>query len=203
MTMVSRDPLQDSLREQQLEQVRMHDLRLILDQLIHRESTTAKAIIDCLYDIGSVHLINQKVSHRCLNRLTKRMAKVSKPVFRLMALRWFKKNGAEALAEILRKEVSFQKQQEQPEQPPQKPMVQEQPLKPVVIVEDHRLPPAQEEVRRLRTQVNRLAGVAIATTAALTGTIALASYRLDTNPVQLFLTSPPSQNQDTTSLKPR
>lgn len=178
-----------TVREQQLEQMRMHDLRLTLAQLLNRETATAKVILDCLYDIGSIHLINQKVSHAHLNRLMKQIARFSKPVFRPLALRWVQKNGVQMLSDILYNQATFQ--------------TQPQPLRPIVVIDDQRsLPPSTEEVRRLRSQVNRLAGIAIATTAAFTGTIVLTSYRLQTNPVQ-FLFSDPAQTQATTPFQPK
>ena len=48
------------LDEERMKQQRMRDVMLLLESLFEREETTVKMIIDCLYDVGSVNLINKK-----------------------------------------------------------------------------------------------------------------------------------------------
>ena len=93
--------------EEKKKQERMRDVVLLLEQLVEREDIALKLIIDCLYDVGSINLVNQKVRNRTLNRLLKAIAKLPKPILRLVALRWLKKNLPSLLADWLEGKVSF------------------------------------------------------------------------------------------------
>jgi hypothetical protein len=95
------------LDEERMKQQRMRDIMLLLESLFEREETTIKMILDCLYDVGSVNLINKKFQARPLNRLMKWIASMSKPVFRIFAMRWFKKNCPELLTNWLQNKVRF------------------------------------------------------------------------------------------------
>ncbi|NJL87021.1 MAG: hypothetical protein HC886_15265 [Leptolyngbyaceae cyanobacterium SM1_1_3] len=81
-----------SVSEKKMEAERMHDVHLILENLFLREATSVRLILDCLYDIGSINLINERFANRPLNRVMKLVAKMTKPAFRFFALRWFQKN---------------------------------------------------------------------------------------------------------------
>ena len=94
-------------REEALKQERMRDIILLLGQLVEREEITLKLIIDCLYDIGSINLVNKKIRNRRLNWFLKAIAKFPKPILRLIALRWLKKNLPILLADWLEEKVSF------------------------------------------------------------------------------------------------
>jgi hypothetical protein len=78
--------------EMRREQERMRDVMVLLQNLTLQEETTIKLIIDCLYDVGSVNILNAKVVWKPANRLVKLVARTSKPVFRAIAWRWFKGN---------------------------------------------------------------------------------------------------------------
>jgi hypothetical protein len=99
--------LPTSLAESQAESQRIHDVLILLESLTLREETTIKLIIDCLYDIGYVNMINQKVRWRSLNFLAKLIAKSSKPVFRIFAWRWFKQNCPQLITNWLYAQVTF------------------------------------------------------------------------------------------------
>lgn len=101
-----------SPEEIQREKQRMYDVLFLLDQLFHREEATVKMVLGCLYDVGAVNLINQKLTYRPLNRLGKGTAKLSKPVFTAIAIRWFHKNVPQLLVDWLHGKVSFE-----PEEP--------------------------------------------------------------------------------------
>jgi hypothetical protein len=85
-------PTQLSCQVSQAELERIETVALLLDNLFHREEATARSILNCLYDVGSVRLIEQKVPLKALRWPLKGIARYSKPIFRLLALRWFKKN---------------------------------------------------------------------------------------------------------------
>jgi hypothetical protein len=64
-------------------------------------------LIDCLYDVGSVNLVNKRIRNRRLNSLMKAIAIMSKPVFRIVMLRWVKKNVPLLVTNWLERKVSF------------------------------------------------------------------------------------------------
>lgn len=101
-----------SPEEIQREKQRMYDVLFLLEQLFHREEATVKLVLGCLYDVGAVNLINQKLTFRPLNRLGKGTARLSKPLFTAIAIRWFHKNVPQLLTEWLYSKVQFE-----PEEP--------------------------------------------------------------------------------------
>lgn len=99
--------LEQRLEEERIKEERIHDVLLLLDNLVEREEPTVKMILDRLYDVGSINLINKKVGFRPMNRLLKAIARLSKPAFRAVAWRWFKRNCPQLITEWLRTKVSF------------------------------------------------------------------------------------------------
>jgi hypothetical protein len=93
--------------DSQAELERMQDVFLLLDNLARREEATVKAILDCLYEVGATRLINQRVNVKALRGPLKGIARFSKPVFRLFALRWFKKNCPRLITKWLFNQVKF------------------------------------------------------------------------------------------------
>jgi hypothetical protein len=96
-----------SMKESHREAERMRDVMLLLQHLSEQEETTIKMILDCLYDVASINLINQKFQNRQLNRFLKAIAWMPKPAFRIFALRWFKKNCPQIITRWLHNKVSF------------------------------------------------------------------------------------------------
>lgn len=86
---------------ERIERERGHDVRLLLENLFEREEVTVKLILDCLYDVGAAKLINRKFAAQPLNRLMKWIARLSKPAFKALALRWFKRNVPQLLTDWL------------------------------------------------------------------------------------------------------
>jgi hypothetical protein len=93
--------------EKRLEQERLHDIHLLLKSLFEREEVTINLIINNLYDIGSVNLINKKITNQPLNWLMKWIARLAKPAFRIFALRQFKKKVPSLLTNWLHTKVKF------------------------------------------------------------------------------------------------
>lgn len=85
-------PLQPLASLSQAELERVEEVMRLLENLFQREEATTKSVLDCLYDVGSVRLIDQKVPIEMLRWPLKGIARLSKPVFRVFALRWFKRN---------------------------------------------------------------------------------------------------------------
>ena len=94
-------------REKQIEDERMRDVEMLLESLFLREETTLRLVLDCLYDVGSMNLVNRRVRSRPLNILMKAIARWSKPVFRPFMLRWSKKNCPRMIADWLHSQVRF------------------------------------------------------------------------------------------------
>lgn len=95
------------VREQQIEDDRMRDVELLLESLFLREEVTLRLIVDCLYDVGSMNLVNKRVRSRPLNQIMKLIARHSKPVFRPFMLRWSRKNCPRMIADWLHSQVRF------------------------------------------------------------------------------------------------
>ena len=97
-------PLSEEKRRQE-ESYR--DVLLLLENLLEREEKTVLMIIDCLYDVGSVNLVNKKVPSRPFNNLLKSILKYPKPVFRIIALIWVKKKSPLLITNFLYEKVKF------------------------------------------------------------------------------------------------
>ncbi|OUL24222.1 hypothetical protein BV372_29040 [Nostoc sp. T09] len=170
MTIVKRNSLHQSvispenLAQKRLAAERMQDVNLLLQNLANSEEATIKLIIDCLYDIGSVNLINRRLRLRPLNRTMKLIAKMSKPVFRLIAWHWFQKNCPQLITKWLETKIAF----EDPTDLPQKVAVEVSEVKPYSQLEVDNM---SQEIKYLRQQVRRLAGVSIAALSALGVTV--------------------------------
>jgi hypothetical protein len=91
-----------------MQQERMKDVLLLLQQLVEKEEITVRLILDCLYDIGSVNAIDKNFHTQPLNRIMKAIATMTKPIFRIFALRWFKRNCPRLIADWLYQQVTFE-----------------------------------------------------------------------------------------------
>jgi hypothetical protein len=98
---------EERLKEKIMEENRIKDVLLLLEHLAEREEATVRMILDCLYDIGSVNLINNKISYRPANRFLKFIANMSKPAFKLAGVIWFKKKCPQLIADWLHQKVMF------------------------------------------------------------------------------------------------
>ena len=155
----------------------MRDVLLMVEHLFLREEMTVKIIIDCLYDIGSVNLINQKVGLRPLNRLMKTIARLSKPAFRCYAWRWFRGNCPELITHWLHTQVSFEPKSPENSAEHASEVIRELPIQATEVVPPA-LPAASEsiqEIQRLRTRVKLLAGLLIGAIILFGSTLILGS----------------------------
>ncbi|MDF5707468.1 MAG: hypothetical protein PUP90_07225 [Nostoc sp. S4] len=166
MTIVRKNSLNTSvirpetLVEKHVEAERMHDVLLLLQNLINSEEATVKLILDCLYDVGSVNLINQKLPIKPVNRLMKLIARMSKPVFRILAFNWFKKNCPQLIANWLHSQVTFGT----PPAKPQELAIEVTPVQPYSALQTESL---NQEIKNLRYQVRWLTGISITAIAVL------------------------------------
>lgn len=93
--------------EELKKQERMRDVTLLLQQMVEREEVTLKLIIDCLIDVGSINYANHKLHNPPLNKIMKVLVGYIKPVARMAALFWLKRNLPELLTAWLEGKVSF------------------------------------------------------------------------------------------------
>ncbi|GAB1542341.1 hypothetical protein NUACC21_50150 [Scytonema sp. NUACC21] len=147
-----------------MQKERMHDVLLLLAHLVKSEEATVKLILDALYDVASVNLINKKLQSRSLNAIAKSIARMSKPVFRIFALRWVQKNCPQLITNWLYLQVSFTVLQTTPAPAVTVPEV---PLNSLPPIENT----SREEIKRLRSEVRYLAGIAMGALAALASTL--------------------------------
>jgi hypothetical protein len=159
-----------SSAEERMEEQRMRDVVLLLDSLFRREEASAKLILNCLYDIGSVNLINKKFRSRPVNRLMKWIARLSKPAFRLVALRWMKKNCPQLVAKWMRSKVSFK----EPAQTPEAVVVEAELASSSVSGE---LESCNREIVRLRSQVRTLTVLLVGVTVSLGSAIVWTAWK--------------------------
>ncbi len=91
----------------QIEAELIQEILILLTSLTSREKATIELIIDRLYDIGYVNLIDRKIRFRSLNSIAKLIAKISKPIARILVWRWFQKNCPQLIANWLYRKVKF------------------------------------------------------------------------------------------------
>ena len=85
----------------------MQDTHSLLRNLAEREKATVRAILDSLYEVGSVRLIDKSISVRALRGPLKGIAHFSKPLFKAFAWRWFRRNCPELITDWLYQQVRF------------------------------------------------------------------------------------------------
>ncbi|XTZ20346.1 MAG: hypothetical protein ACQZ3M_02245 [cyanobacterium endosymbiont of Rhopalodia fuxianensis] len=91
---------------ERIEAEQKKNILILIENLIEREEATFKMIIDCLYDVGSVKLINKKFSICPFNQIMKLIAKFSRPGFRFIAFHWAHKNTPKLITNWLLKKVN-------------------------------------------------------------------------------------------------
>jgi len=164
-----RPPLPKRPEEVEREEKLFRDVKLILRNLFEREKITIKQVLDNLYEVGSVNLINQKVPYRVLNRPAKAIARCSKPVVKSVAWYWFVRNCPQLITNWLHYKVRFD-----PPLPPPTPTETE-----VVVVEEVPETVSLEryttDMKKLQAQVRLLTGALVGTVTILGGTLIWAS----------------------------
>ena len=150
--------------EQRAEAERLREVTLLLENLFGREQATVKAIFSCLFDIGLVNLVNNKVNPRLLRPVVKPVGRLSKSAFIFIGYRWFVKNCPDLITNWLKGQVQFK-----PARKPSKP--EPTYTAPPVIVQTPDV--YRTELRRLRSQVRvttgALVGVSVILMALLMG----------------------------------
>lgn len=156
------------LQEKKMKEERMREVFLLLEHLVSHEEITIKLIIDCLLDVGSVNLINQKFRQSPLKQPLKAVAGVSKPVLKVIAFRWVKRNCPELITNWLYSKVLFPVPVRPPVTAPKKVVVSDETTAQVALMEPETL---NYEIQRLRGQVKLLSGISLGAIAALSGVL--------------------------------
>jgi hypothetical protein len=164
--------------EELLAAERKHDINLLLGNLARNQEATIKLILDCLYDIGSVKLINRKFRPAVVNRPMRAIARFSKPAFRVFAFRWFVSNCPELITNWLYKKVSFENASAN-SQTTQDTTVDVASVEAQSRVE---LELASREIQRLRSQVKWLRGISVGAIATLGITVIWVSQHFQLAP---------------------
>ena len=191
--------------EEQMQTERMRDVQLLLAHMLRQEDVTLKFILDCLYDVASVNLINQKVRPRSLNQLMKTIAVMSKPAFKLFALRWLYKNCPRLITNWLYRKVRFSAPDTQPVVTVSKVIEAQKTPSPAISLAspDHAAvaatsvptPPAQNlelaqnlesdrQIRQLQRQVRWLTGILVGVVLLWGGSVLLPHYNVDSGAAQ-------------------
>jgi hypothetical protein len=147
-------------QDAQMQAERMQDVVLLLERLAAHDETTVRLIMDCLYDVGSVHFVNRKMANPVLNQLLRASTQMSKPVFRLFAVKWFQKHCPQMIADWLYTVATMQVPKAAPALPPESIEVMQQ------------LEASERQVRALQTRVKWLSGFAVGMVLVVGGTIA-------------------------------
>jgi hypothetical protein len=149
----------------------MSEVLLLLENLAQREEVTVKFILDRLYDVASLNLIDGRFRSRSLKKILRWIAIMSKPAFRVFAWRWFKRNCPLLITRWLYEQVSFKKAV----------------IAPAQVVMENQLPPGNtvaeleyknREIKILRSQVKLLTGILIGVIAIFSGSLIWLSQNL-------------------------
>jgi hypothetical protein len=173
------------LAQERAEEERMRDVLLLVTHLVNNQEVTLKLILDALYDVGSVNLINKRLQSRSLNTLGKAIARMSKPAFRVFALRWVQRNCPLLITNWLRSKVSFSNLTEKQQQPVPTAVVSKVQLDSPSNIELHN----REEITRLRSEVRYLAGVSVGALATLVSTLIWIGYNPQAKTISTRTTS--------------
>jgi len=185
--------------EAQTQIERMRDVELLLAHMLRQEDVTLKFILDCLYDVGSVNLINQKVPSQPFNQLMKAIAVMSKPAFKVFALRWLHKNCPSLIANWLHQKVRFSTPKTQPAvtvakvmdaqeapAPVPAPLTEAvaQPISAALAVNAAPMIESDRQIRRLQQRVRLLTGILVGVVLLWGGSVLLPYYNTEPGAAQ-------------------
>jgi hypothetical protein len=156
--------------EQQAEADRMQEMKLLLVNLFDREQATIKAIMGCLYEVGSVNFINRQIKPQPIRSLVKPVTRLAKPAFIFMGYCWFQKKCPPLISNWLRRKIQFPAKAS-----PQLPQPQPIPVAEYVVG-------YQLEIRRLRSRLRLTTGALIGVSA----TLVIILVRVNPKPVEQF-----------------
>lgn len=175
-----------------LEEERLKQIHLLLEQLFKREEVTAKAIVGCLYDIATINLINKYIPFWGVNPTVKYLTRFPRPLAQWLGVKlYLQPKCPKLITDWLYSLVEF---------PPQPPNSDSSPQ---VVTTDSSviLEKNLQEIKSLRQKVQLLTGTLITTVVVFTGTFFWIAYNLHLNPIEL-LSLPSSSNKSERVLFP-
>ncbi len=94
-------------KEERIALKSQQEVLLLLQQLAAREEVTVKLILDRLYDLGVLNIIQNKLRPPIIKGVVRGVAKVAKPVAGLAGVYWFQQNCPQLIADWLIDQVAF------------------------------------------------------------------------------------------------
>jgi hypothetical protein len=162
--------------EQNREQERLHEIFILLQQLFQREEATAKRIIECLYDIGTVNWINKNIRLFPFNSLFKYMMRFPKPLAKILTLKlYFQPKCPILITDWLYTLVEFKEKEAIPME--------------VADVDQESLPEIKksyQEIKLLRQRVRLLTGCLLLTIAVFGGSFVWIINSLELTPSEIL-----------------
>ncbi|WP_017294550.1 hypothetical protein [Geminocystis herdmanii] len=170
---------QKNQEEKILEEVKLREILLLLDQLFRREEATAKGIVGCLYDIAMINIINKYCPLWGINSTLKYLTRFPRPLAQSLGVKlYLQPQCPKLITDWLYTLVEF------PEQ--------KTPILEAQVVERELLPTLQKnklEIQSLQQKVQFLTGSLVATFAIFIGGFAWITYNLEMSPIELLSTS--------------
>ena len=165
-----------TLPEEQKEQEKLREMLILLQQLFQREEATAKRVIECLYDIGTVNWINKNVPFRLLNPTLKSVIRFPRPVVKILALKlYMQPKCPKLIAEWLYSLVEFKQEEPIPNEPKE--------VEPELLPEIRK---NRQEVKLLRQRVQVLTGALVMTITLFGGSFIWIAHSLKLTPSEIF-----------------
>ena len=95
-------------KEERIALESQQEVLLLLTNLAEREETTVKLILARLYDLGALNIISKKLRSRTLRKTVGRLAKLTRPAFKVVGFYWFKRNCPQLITNWLISQVAFE-----------------------------------------------------------------------------------------------
>lgn len=161
-------------REKILEEEKLKEILILLEQLFRREEATAKTIVGCLYDIATINLINKYCPLWGINATLKYLTRFPRPIAKSLGVKWYlQPKCPKLITDWLYTLVEF------PDYPPMKTEILNTELLPTI--KQNRL-----EIESLRQKVKLLTGTLVATVILFSSGFAWVAYNLRINPMELL-----------------
>ncbi|BAQ60881.1 hypothetical protein GM3708_1287 [Geminocystis sp. NIES-3708] len=168
--------------EKTLEQIKLREILILLDQLFKREEVTAKAIVGCLYDIATINLINKYFPLWGINATLKYLSRFPRPIAQSLGVKlYLQPKCPQLITDWLYTLVEFS----------EKEILSLE----TNIIADELLPilnKSKLEIKSLNKKVKILGGSLAATIIFFSGSFIWIAYNLEMNPLELLNTSKPN-----------
>lgn len=156
--------------EYELEEQKLKEILLLLDQLFRREEVTAKSIVGCLYDIATINIINKYCPLWGINSTLKYLTRFPRPLAKSLGVKlYLQPKCPKLITDWLYTLVEF---------PSTKPVEAQ-----VEVLE------SGKEIKSLQNKVKLLTGALVACVAIFSGGFFWIAHNLELNPIELLVIS--------------